>query len=136
MNIIILVGPKGSGKTTLGKWIAQDSEGGGIILEVEMIAKQIMANAAKAGESTSWTKEHTQILYDEIFNEIESIASGTRTSALQKDSSIRPNCLVYETTGAAQPETQQLLDRLKGAKHACVAHDPSPFFPSYMWTTD
>jgi predicted ABC-type ATPase len=109
MDIIVVVGPKGSGKTTIGTWIAQDLEGG-TFLEVEMIAKEIIAS----GES--WTKEHTQLLYDEIFNQVGRIAASTSTSWKESSSSPCP-FLVYETTGAAQSETQNLLDRLEEAGH-------------------
>ena len=96
MRILILVGPKGCGKTTIGQWIADHWSNDCSFLEVEVIAKRVLE--ARGGVMD---KGYPKACFDAIRDAIEA-----QVDACDK------KFLVFETTGAA-PETQAFLDDLR-----------------------
>lgn len=90
-RIIVLVGPKGSGKTTIGKVLT--SEPGVHFLEVEAIAKRVLVATGGVID-----EEYARRAFDEILREVEALDGGHRG-------------VVLETTGASE-ETPRFLDAL------------------------
>lgn len=91
MRALVLVGPKGSGKTTLGRWLEELT--GGHFLEVEAIARRVLAERGgeiDAGYSAA------------CFRAIDGAIDGL--------TEVDP--LILETTGAA-PETEGFVARLR-----------------------
>lgn len=93
MRIVLLVGPKGCGKTTLGRWLEEDL--GERFLEVETIAQRVLAERGGVmGEG------YAQACFDAIRAAVDQLPEPL---------------IIMETTGAAA-ETQAFLDGLR-AKH-------------------
>ena len=91
-RIVVLVGPKGSGKTTLGRFFA--SEPGVHFLEVEAIAKRVLEEMGRIID-----EEYARHAFDAIARETERISGQYRA-------------LVIETTGASE-QTPRFLDALR-----------------------
>jgi shikimate kinase len=91
-DILLLVGPKGVGKTTIGR--ALEQEAGVYFLEVEEIARRVLA--AMGGVIDEAYARRT---FDEVVSAVESISSGHRA-------------IVIETTGASE-ETPRLIEGLR-----------------------
>ena len=107
MRILVLVGPKGSGKTFIGRSIEeehqkQQQKKRATFLEIEMIAKEFLANIG--GTAASWKEEAFRAsFFEQVQIRIEELAK----TALKEDDDV----IIFETTGAA-PETKKFLDNL------------------------
>lgn len=109
MRIVILVGPKGCGKTTIGRWIADHwSSDGCSFLEVEGIAQQVLEARGGGGVMD---KGYPKACFDAIHDAIE--------AQVDVDASSDQRFLVFETTGAA-PETRAFLDDLRERQHVLL----------------
>lgn len=90
MVVLVLVGPKGCGKSTLGRWLAADL--GGHFLDVELIAREVLATTGGKIDDG-----YSRACFAAIASAIDR-ADGP--------------LLILETTGAA-PETEAFLDDLR-----------------------
>ena len=91
-QIIVLVGPKGAGKTTIGKLLAREPDVR--FLEVESIAKRVLAEMGNQIDES-----YARRAFDEFVRGVESIDRAHRV-------------IVLETTGASD-ETPRFLDDLR-----------------------
>ncbi len=91
-QIILLIGPKGAGKTTIGKLLAREPDVR--FLEVEVISKRVLATMGNQIDES-----YARRVFDEIVHEVESIDRAHRV-------------IVLETTGASD-HTPHFLDGLR-----------------------
>lgn len=104
-RVIVLIGPKGSGKTTIGRILEQNPRVH--FLEVELIAKQILAERGGVID-----EEYASQVFSEIRTALDLVARDHDT-------------VVIETTGASEhtPEFLQSLRRQYDSKFVRVHSD-------------
>lgn len=95
-RVILLVGPKGAGKTTLGRMLARKT--GVHFLEVEVIAKRVLASLGGV-----INEDYAKLAFEEIVREVEAISGAHRV-------------IVIETTGASE-RTASFIEALRRIHH-------------------
>lgn len=105
MHILVLVGPKGAGKTHVGLTIEKEVQNA-TFLSVEKIAIDFLASDPNYSADSFNDSSVRSVFYDQVHAEIKQLASAL------SDSDSGHNIIVIETTGAA-PETNAFLEGLK-----------------------
>ena len=100
MQILVLVGPKGSGKTFLGR-VIENEMSHATFLEVEAIAMRFLRHIGGSADSFNDPSVRTSF-HNRVRDEIRDIASDSPADSI----------VIMETTGAA-PETKAFLEELK-----------------------
>jgi shikimate kinase len=98
-QLVVLVGPKGSGKTTLGRMLARAR--GWHFLEVELIAKRVLAASGNVID-----EGYAKRAFDAIVSEVDTIDTQYST-------------IVLETTGASD-QTERFLAALREGHALCL----------------
>ena len=105
MRILVLVGPKGCGKTYIGQ-LLQSELPNTTFLEVEQIAMDFLNETGKSADS--WKDKSFRVsFFNKISDKIRDIARSLSSEDISTDS-----ILVFETTGAA-PEVVDFLDDIQ-----------------------